>query len=232
MEAQAQKLAKEKQYSQELLANQKLVMRHAIHETMTPLSVMMSNIELYEMEYGKNSYLSNIEAGMKNVFTIYDDLSYLVKKDQLNYPKRSIDLVDYLRSRIEFFSEVARQSELTFTFNSSVEKLFIYFNETKLQRIIDNNLTNAIKYTHLNEPISIEINGKDKQYVISIQSRSIHIQHPSKVFEAYYREGHAKEGFGLGLNLVKQICDEENIEVKLISDEFITRFSYYFNLED
>ena len=230
LEAQAQKLAKEKLYSQELLANQKLFMRHAIHETMTPLSVMMSNIELYEMEYGKNSYLSNIEAGMKNVFTIYDDLSYLVKKDQLNYPKHSIELIDYLRSRIEFFSEVAHQSQLSFDFQSSLEELNIYFNETKLQRIIDNNLTNAIKYTLENEPIIISLNKKNERFCISIKSKSIHIQQPQKVFEAYYREGHAKEGFGLGLNLVKQICDEENIEIELVSDEELTCFSYCFDL--
>ncbi|MEA2111090.1 MAG: FIST N-terminal domain-containing protein [Campylobacterota bacterium] len=231
LEAQAQKLAREKAYSQELLLKQKLFMRHAIHETMTPLSVMMSNIELYEMEHGKNSYLSNIEAGIKNVSTIYDDLSYLVKKDQLNYPKRTLDLIDFLRSRIEFFSEVARQSELSFKFNSSVERVLIYFNETKLQRIIDNNLTNALKYTLKNEAISIEVHCSDKQYVVSIQSKSLYIQQPSKVFEAYYREGHTKEGFGLGLNLVKQICDDEGIEVVLISNELTTCFSYYFSLE-
>jgi len=231
LEAQAEKLAKEKLYSQELLANQKLFMRHAIHETMTPLSVMMSNIELYEMEHGKNSYLSNIEAGMKNVFTIYDDLSYLVKKDQLNYPKRSIELVDYLRSRIDFFSEVARQAQLSFYFQSTLEEISIYFNETKLQRIVDNNLTNAMKYTLENELIIISLHKKEEKFCISIESKSIHIQQPKKVFEAYYREGHAKEGFGLGLNLVKQICDEENIEVILESNEELTRFSYYFNLE-
>ncbi|MEA3523737.1 MAG: FIST N-terminal domain-containing protein [Campylobacterota bacterium] len=231
LEAQAQKLAEEKKYSQELLANQKLFMRHAIHETMTPLSVMMSNIELYEMQYGKNSYLSNIEAGMKNVFAIYDDLSYLVKKDQLEYPKHTIELIDYLRNRIDFFNEVARQSQLTFHFRSSLEKLNIYFNETKLQRLIDNNLTNAIKYTLENESIIISLHQDKEQFCISIESKSIHIQQPHKVFEAYYREGHAKEGFGLGLNLVKQICDEEKIEVVLKSDEELTHFSYYFNLE-
>ncbi len=232
LEKQAQKLADEKLYSQKLLANQKLFMRYAIHETMTPLSVIMNNIELYEMEYGKNMYLSNIEAGMKNIFTIYDDLSYLMKKNQLRYPKRVIELIYFLRSRIDFFSQVALQSNLNFTFNTKIDELFILFNETKLQRIIDNNLTNAIKYTLENEPINITLTCKNNRFCLSIQSKSTHIQYPEKVFEAYYREAHTKEGFGLGLNLVKQICDEENIDVELISNENFTRFSYYFTLEE
>ena len=228
LEAQSNKLKAEKQFSQELLANQKLFMRQAIHETMTPLSVIMSNIELFEIEKGKNSYLSNIEAAMKNIFTLYDDLSYHVKKDQLEYPKHYINLVDYVRSRIDFFSEVALHTHLSFTFICNIDEAPIYLNETKLQRVIDNNLTNAIKYTLKDESIVISLDEVDSFFSLSFSSKSTHIQHPNKVFEAYYREGHNQEGFGLGLNLVKQICDEEHIHIKLESDTSLTCFNYLF----
>ena len=231
LEAQASKLSAEKQFSQKLLANQKLFMRQAVHETMTPLSVIMSNIELYEMQNGKNAYLSNIEAAMKNIFTIYDDLSYHVKKDQLEYPKHNIDLVDYLRSRIDFFSEVASQTNLSFELKCSEAEATIYFNETKLQRVIDNNLTNAIRYTLEHECIVVSLEKIDSFYNVSFSSKSTHIQQPEKIFEAYYREGHTQEGFGLGLNLVRQICDEEDVEIRLESNKQMTRFSYLFTME-
>ncbi len=231
LEDKARSLAKEKQYSQKLLHKQKLFMRHAIHETITPLSVVMSNIELYELEHGKNNYLSNIEVAMKNVFTVYDDLSYMVKKNQVKYHKHRIDLLDYLRSRIEFFSEVAKQTNLVFHFQSSVEEVMINFNETKLQRIIDNNLTNAIKYSEYGETIHIFLDILGTQAIITIQSRSIHIQNPDKIFNAYYRESSSEDGFGLGLNLVKQICDEEGVYIKVSSDENMTSFYYRFNME-
>lgn len=228
MEAQTQKLVKEKAFSQELLAKQKLFMNHAIHETITPLSVIMSNIELYELELGKNSYLSNIEAAMKNVFSIYDDLSFLVKKDQLAYPKQTIDLVDYLRSRISFFSGVASQMHLCFEFVSDVESVILYFNETKLQRIVDNNLTNALKYTLEDASIRVSIQSSEGDLALVFESKSTHIQQPEKVFDAYYREGYKDKGFGLGLNLVKQICDEEGVSIMLESNEISTRFTYGF----
>ncbi len=228
LEDQAQRLDAQKQFSQKLLDQQKLFLRHAVHETATPLAVIMSNIELYELEYSKNEYLSNIEIAMKNVFNTYDDLAFLVKKNQVEYPLQDIDVVDYLRSRIDFFKPLALGANLDIVFNAKIYTAMIKFNETKLQRIIDNNLTNAIKYTKEHEIINIYIDKTTDGYIINMSSKSTHIQHPEKIFEAYYREGYASDGFGLGLNLVKQICDEEDIKIEVISNTDITSFSYLF----
>jgi len=228
---QSYKLQEEKNYSQHLLKSQKQFLRYAVHETNTPLSVIMSNIELFEMENGKNKYLSNIEVAMKNIFSIYDDLSYLVKKDQIHYKKHRIDLVDYVRARTEFFTQVANKKHSNFVFSSEKESMFIHFNETKLQRIIDNNLTNAIKYSYENEDIYVSLKQEKDIFKFLISSHSHQIIHPEKIFEEYYREENSQEGFGLGLNLVKRICDEENVEIYLESNEFFTSFAYVFKGE-
>lgn len=229
---QSKNLENEKINSQLLLTAQKIFLRHAVHETNTPISVIMSNIELYEMEHGKNQYLSTIEVALKNIFNIYDDLSYLVKKDQVVYPKKPIDLVDFIRSRIEFFNQSANQIGSQFIFNSDTSSLNIKFNETKLQRIVDNNLTNAIKYTEENSNIYITLRREHDQYVLIISSCSQYIQYPEKIFKEYYREESTKQGFGLGLSLVKRICDEENIGIAIESNEYFTSFRYIFNMEN
>ncbi len=216
--------ANEAKKVQNLLESQKLFIRHAIHETNTPISVIISNIELYEMKHGKSEYLSNIEAATKNIFNISDDLSYLMKKDQIKDYKQRINLSDFIQSRIDFFNPLALQSNLSFIFKPDSDSITLYINETKLQRIIDNNLTNAIKYTHENEPIMIVL----EDYLFKVSSKSTHIQQPEKVFEAYYREADTKSGLGLGLSLVKQICKEEDIKIQLKSDENLTSFTYHF----
>ena len=225
---QSKRLQEEKNYSQSLLHAQKQFLRHTVHETNTPLSVIMGNIDLYELEHGKNKYLSNIEVAMKNVFSIYDDLSYLVKKDQITYTKHQIDLVDFVRSRIDFFTPVAKQAHADFVFESTLTQMFIEFNDTKLQRIIDNNLTNAIKYTFENEDILITLKQEKNNYILSIATHSSIIQQPNKVFEEYYREESSQEGFGLGLNLVKRICEEEGVQIQLESNQYLTSFTYSF----
>ncbi len=221
-------LEEEQQFSQGLLESHKQFIRYAIHETHTPLSVIMANIELFSMNEGRNRYLAKIEAAVKNIFSIYDDLSYLVKKDQIEYPKKAIELGEYVTKRLEFFDEVAHFSNLKFNFFEPEFPAWVQFNETKLQRVIDNNLTNAIKYTKNGEEIRVGVGCDTQGCIFWVESRSQKIHDPQKIFEAYYRERKKTDGFGLGLSLVKSICDEDGVEITIASDSELTRFEYYF----
>ena len=222
-------LEEEQKFSQGLLESHKQFIRYAIHETHTPLSVIMANIELFAMNEGRNRYLAKIEAAVKNVFSIYDDLSYLVKKDQIEYPKKEMDLGEYVEKRIEFFDEVAHFSNLSFEYEKPEFPAWVVFNETKLQRVIDNNLTNAIKYTKSGEKIRVGVSSSIEECHFWVQSRSQKIHDVEKIFQAYYRERKKTDGFGLGLSLVKSICDEEGVKILIDSNTEHTRFEYWFN---
>ncbi len=230
LEKNYKELEKAQEFSENLLATQKKFLRHAIHETNTPLSVIMANIDLFIMKHGKNSQLSKIDAAVKNIFNIYDDLSYLVKKDQVEYPRTPIEFNSYLKSRKEFFEEVAEQSRLSFLFKPCKGEHYIYFNETKLQRVIDNNITNAIKYTLPTEPITIKTSIQGSTLCFEIFSRSKKIEDINKVLEPFYREDGRLDGFGLGLNLVKSICEEEHVAIEIDSTDEMTRFRYLFKV--
>ena len=223
-------LLEEKQFSEDILDAQKEFLRHTVHETNTPLSVILTSIELYNMKNKKDRQLSKIEAAAKNIFNIYDDLSYLVKKDQVSYPKVAIELNEYLRSRIDFFAEVAELSKLTIKFIPFTSDTYVYFNETKLQRIVDNTITNAIKYTLVNEEIEIKIEVVNIEVDFSVSSRSKEIKDKDKIFDSFYREEKNREGFGIGLGLVKNICDEENVNISLDSSDAKTTFRYRFKM--
>lgn len=223
-------LQKEKIFSQDLLKAQKEFLRYTVHETNTPLSVILTSIELYLMKHPRDRHLSKIEAAAKNIFSIYDDLSYLVKKDHIEYKKTVINLNNFLNSRIDFFREVGEFSLIKFEYTPPKEELHVHFNETKLQRIIDNTLTNAIKYTLPNENVHVSLVKVGSHVQFCVSSRSKIIQDTDKVFEAYYREERSRDGFGLGLRLVKSICEEEGVEVDVASDDSLTTFSYKFKV--
>ena len=223
-------LEQEKIFSQDLLKEQKEFLRYTVHETNTPLSVILTSIELYTMKHPKDRQLSKIEAAVKNIFSIYDDLSYLVKKDQVEYPKIVISIKDYLCSRIDFFTEVAELSRIKFNYKPPAEDMHIYFNKTKFQRIIDNTLTNAIKYTIPNEEVHVNLSRVGTNIELSIGSKSKIIKNTDKVFDAFYREEENSSGFGLGLRLVRTICDEEGVEVDVSSNDALTTFRYKFKM--
>lgn len=223
-------LEKEKIFSQNLLNSQKEFLRYTVHETNTPLSVMLTSIELFIMKNGKDRQLSKIEAAVKNIFNIYDDLSYLVKKDQVEYPKSAIDIGYFLTSRLDFFSEVAALSKIRFKHIPNSKSLYIYFNETKLQRVVDNTITNAIKYTLPNQIVEVCLSQEGAFVSLSVGSKSKEIKNTEKIFESFYREEQRREGFGIGLGLVKTICDEEGVEISLHSSDEKTIFTYKFKM--
>ena len=226
-------LEEEKLFSQELLKSQKEFLRYTVHETNTPLSVILTSIELYEMKNKKDRQLSKIEAAVKNIFSIYDDLSYLVKKDQVEYPKSVINLEKYIGSRIDFFHEVAQHARVEFKYTPNIIDAHIYFNETKLQRIVDNTITNAIKYTLVNQTAHVSLEKVGSLVEFSVGSKSKLIKNTDKVFDAFYREDNVskeKDGFGLGLRLVGTICEEEAVKVAVNSTEDFTVFKYKFKI--
>lgn len=219
---------------EKILEAQEEFLRYTVHETNTPLSVILTSLELYEMKHKKDKHLSKVEAAAKNIFNIYDDLSYLVKKEQVEYPKIAIDIEKFIKSRVDFFSEVATLSKVEFNFISEIEDVYMYFNETKLQRVVDNTLTNAIKYTYQNEVIDVVLKHSALHLDFSVGSCSQPIKDVDKIFDEYYREGSKSDkaihGFGIGLRLVKNICDEEGVNISIASDKKRNIFTYRFKV--
>jgi len=230
VKSKTKKLEEEKKFSQDLLKSQKEFLRYTVHETNTPLSVILTSIELYVMNHPKDRQLSKIEAAVKNIFSIYDDLSYLVKKDQVEYPKIAINFEKYLSSRIDFFAEVAQHSLIKFNYLPDAKDGHIYFNETKLQRIVDNTITNAIKYTLPNEEVTVSLKQVGAYLDFSMGSKSKIIKNTDKVFDEYYKEEANSEGFGIGLGLVRTICEEEDVVISVSSDDSQTLFKYRFKM--
>jgi hypothetical protein len=72
-------------FTQELLEKQDRFVKNAIHEINTPLSIILMNIDLYNLKFEKNPYLIKIEAAVKVLDNIYEDLAYVVKKDRVVY---------------------------------------------------------------------------------------------------------------------------------------------------
>ncbi len=210
-----------------LLKRQDSFIKHSIHEINTPLAVIMTHIEIYEMKNGKNRYLSKIEAGAKMISTIYDDLGYMVKKDRLDYKKDEIDFSFFLRGRIEFFKEIALGNHHKII-SLIEENIQVIFNDIELQRVIDNNLSNAIKFSKKKSDITVMLKQEEDFILLEFLTYSTKIRDTRRIFEPFHRESSTEVGFGLGLEIVGSICEKEHVMVCVDSDEILTRFSYQF----
>ena len=215
-----------------LVESQKKFIKNSVHEINTPLSIIQTNIDLLKMKIPNNKYITNIESGSKIIQNIYDDLSYLVKKDRVIYAKEYLNFTETLKNRIEFFEEIAISNSLYFV-NNIEDDIYLKFNITELERIIDNNLSNAIKYSFAKSPIFVKLYYIDDEEIeFSVATNSKKIEHVDKIFDDFYRENDARGGFGLGLKIVKDICDKNLVIINLQSNNNETKFTYRFKINE
>lgn len=229
VEERTKELKASEEYATNLVKAQDKFIKNAIHEINTPLSIIITNIDLFKLKYGDNKYLSKIEAGAKIIHNIYNDLTYLVKKDRIEYKDTRINFSEFVKQRIDFFEEIASGNYLEFSINVE-ENIWIDFNETQLQRVIDNSLSNAIKYSYENNSIIIALLKENNSIIFTIENIGDTITNSSCVFERFYRENDARGGFGLGLNIIKEICDKKTVDITVQSKDHKTVFTYTFKV--
>jgi len=80
-----------------------------------------------------------------------------------------------------------------------------------MNRILDNLLINAAKYNKENGDVQIQI----KATTLSISDTGKGIKNANKIFDRFYKEH--ERGLGIGLHIVKKLCDELNIKIKVSS---------------
>ena len=215
-----------------LIESQKTFIKNSVHEINTPLAIIQTNIDLLKMKIPNNKYITNIESGSKIIQYIYDDLSYLIKRDRVIYEKEYLDFSKILFERLNYFEEIAISNSLYFV-NNIDQDMYIKFNSTELQRIIDNNLSNAIKYSYSKSPIFVKLEYlNDDEIEFSVTTHSKQIDSVEKIFDDFYRENSARGGFGLGLKIVKDICDKNLVIINLQSNEKKTKFTYRFRINE
>ena len=191
-------------------------MKDSMHEINTPLSIINLNSDLCINKYGENKYLNRIKSASKTLATIYDDMDYLIKQGRVKHTKTKINFSEFIQSRVDYFQAVANLKNIIITIDITPNILY-FFSKVKLQRIVDNTISNAIKYSYDSNIIEVVVKREDKNINFSVKDYGVGIENVKKIFSRYYREDETKGGFGIGLNIVKDIVDEENIQLEIYS---------------
>lgn len=221
-------ISQSKRKIENLLTQQDFFLKKIIHEINTPLSIITLNIDNLENNQGPNEQFEAIKASTKSLSSIYNDLYYLVKKEKINHEKVEINISNYLSKRVMFFDEMTNVKNIDIDLSIGTN-FILNFSNYELERIIDNTISNAIKYSHKDSFIEIIIDkNEDNQFFIEFVDEGIGIEKPDEIFNAYYQQKSQNKGLGLGLNIVKEICDKHLIKIEVNSNENNTSFKYLF----
>lgn len=205
-------------------------LKDAMHELKTPIGVARVNIDMLQMKLKEDKHLLRIKSALKNMSVVYEDLEYYMQRFSGIEEKKDIDFSLFLEKRVDFFNDLATAKNIQLKRDIQSD-IILNFNEIELYRIIDNNLSNAIKYSKEKSTITITLKKSEDKIHLIFQDQGIGIKDTSKIFDRYYRGDKITGGFGIGLNIVKNICVKNKIEIKV--DSQINKgstFSYFIKL--
>ena len=195
-----------------ILASLKRLMEHSFHELYTPLSIISSAMQIQELEHKKTEYTQMTLAACKTIQNIYDDLYYSINYMHNEKEEHIFDLKVLLDERINYFSLVAQSRALSFQVNIPQNSL-VRLNKKEMERVFDNLISNALKYTKEHEKIMISIQEMSEQLIFSICNPIEKEIDTTKIFHKYYRHDEEIFGLGLGLDLVESICKQNKIKI-------------------
>jgi len=188
------------------------------HELNTPLTAILANIEMMDrsvMVEKNKTKLSRINIAAKTVSVLYKDLMYLTLEQEKENQDEEINIQELIEDRVEYFSILAQSKRLEFTLD--LEDVKIMMDRRKLTRVIDNLISNAIKYNKRNGEIGFKL--REKMLIVWDTGIGMSEESIPLMFDRYLRFNSAEGGFGIGLSIVKKILDEYKISVKVDSKE-------------
>lgn len=214
----------------------------ASHELRTPLSVLKGTLEVlvrkprdiqhYEQ---KINYCVN---EVNRMSIIIDQLLMLARYESgtIQPLTEEIDLTDcikYTSSRMHDYI-VNRGIKINF---EEKEKFPVKADPFMLDVILENLISNAVKYSNGNKNIDINISKSGNNTICSIKDYGIGmaLEHTARIFDRFYRVNEARnseiKGHGIGLAIVKRLVDVQNLDIKFDSQpgEGTTAIITFFN---
>ena len=100
--------------------------------------------------------INRIEIGAKTISNIYEDLTFISLNNQIISNNERLNISDILKQRVDFFKSIADSKKIEFQMEIE-ENIFIVCDTKKLSKLIDNILSNAIKYNKFQGSIKVSL---------------------------------------------------------------------------
>ena len=195
------------------------------HELKTPLNVIFSAAQLFEMycnsgslDDKKNSIIKYIDSIKQNSYRLSKIINNIVdlSKIEAGFFKLNLsnnNIVQVVEGIVMSITAFTESKGLNVIFDTDTEEKIIAFDTEKIERIILNLISNAIKFTDKGDEIFVEVKDKNEFIEISVRDNGIGIENKylDMIFDRFKQVDKSlsrnAEGTGIGLSLVKSIVE-------------------------
>jgi two-component system, OmpR family, sensor histidine kinase VicK len=187
------------------------------HELRTPLTTMRSYLEAlaegaWRDEEIAPRFLEVTQNETERMIRLVNDLLQLSKMDSKDYRlnKDWVDFTQFFHRIIDRF-ELTKERHITFKRELPNKAMFVEIDEDKITQVIDNIISNALKYSPEGGQITFKVKELENFLEVSISDEGMGIpkENLEKIFERFYRVDKARSrkmgGTGLGLAIAKEM---------------------------
>jgi signal transduction histidine kinase/DNA-binding response OmpR family regulator/ligand-binding sensor domain-containing protein len=212
------------------------------HEFRTPLTLIIGPaLELRERLKEKDDLkeIDKINQNSKQLLRLVNQLLDLSKLEANKLPVNieQIDIVKSIKQIIENLKPLAANKGINLIFEYPIEKLKILFDRDILEKILNNLITNSIKFSESGCMIDVrlDVSTKSREFYINVtdNGHGIPKEEIRSIFDGFYRSSFTKfeQGYGIGLAYVKELVNLVNGNIEVSSElKQGTRFKIRFPL--
>ncbi|PCI31668.1 MAG: hypothetical protein COB60_10890 [Flavobacteriaceae bacterium] len=197
------------------------------HEIRTPITLIVGYLNLMKENKKPTSNKKYIDRALFNCEKVISDANEVLTLIKFEKQKTQLNLIDlplneFIQNTFFSFENTAAYQQIKLQFESTINPTIILnFDFDKLEKILNNIISNAIKYSGPKTKISLACSIENLTLKISIkdQGMGISTEEQTKIFERFYQTNSKKStgGLGIGLSLAKELVHFLKGEIQLKS---------------
>lgn len=204
------------------------------HELRTPINVILGTIQLMDLKFeelfivneGKSKkHLKTMKQNCYRLVRLIDNLLDVTKIDAgyFEIHLSNCNIVSVIEEITLSVAEYVENKGISLIFDTEIEEKIIACDKDKIERIMLNLISNAIKFTNLGGDILVNIFERNDNIVVSVRDTGIGIPKEKQtcIFDRFIQVDKSltrnREGSGIGLSLVKALIEMHGGEIFLES---------------
>ncbi|MEL6557061.1 MAG: ATP-binding protein [Bacteroidota bacterium] len=203
------------------------------HDLRTPLTLIQgyaSKVSSNENNYLTTDSENDLRHLNRNAATLTEmtneiqDL-LLLEESKLRLTFNKVLVHQYMSTLVKMFSSIADLSDITLRFTSNVDEgLIAHLDQKHFSKIMYNILSNAFRYTEEGGKVMVSVTDGTDEFTVSIADtgKGINENDLPHIFDRFYQsplnEYRSREGFGIGLAVVKELMSLHNGEITVESE--------------
>lgn len=213
------------------------------HDIKTPITLIKGyskalSVEMVDPDKTKE-YIERIQYRSEQIENIVTDiLDNTYEANNIKVNLKEIKISDYINMILYNSENYVNNQNRQFIQKIDYEGIdlegTVAIDITKIQRVINNILSNAVKFSKDDSVIELIIKEEDGRVLTSLKDYGIGIkaEEQEKIFNMFYKADNAKKGYGLGLYINKSIIEAHNGEIFFESlYQYGTTIGYYLNVQ-